>query len=160
MLCCQWGFPGKNTGCCSMFSPVRLFVTPWTAACQAPLSFTISLTLLKHMSIESGMLSNHHVLCCPRLLLPSVFPSLRVFFSQLSTSGGQNLGVSASASDIPMDIQDWFLLGLTGLILQSKGLSRDYPTSQFKSINSSTLTLLYGPTITSLHDCWKNHSFA
>ena len=80
--CCQWGFPGKITGCCSMFSPVRLSVTPWTAACQAPLSFTISLILLKHMSVESRMLSNRHVLCCPHLLLPSVFPSISVFFNQ------------------------------------------------------------------------------
>ena len=58
---------------------VRLFVTPWTAACQASLSFTISQTLLKLMSIESVMLSNHVILCCPLLLLPSIFPNIRVF---------------------------------------------------------------------------------
>ena len=60
-------------------SRVLLFVTPWTAACQASLSFTISLSLLKLISIESEMLSNRLILCLPLLLLPSIFPSIRVF---------------------------------------------------------------------------------
>ena len=77
------------------------------------------------MSIESVMPSNHLILCHP-LLLHSILPSLRVFSnSQFITSGGQSIGVSISASVLPMNIQDWFPLGLTGLIsLQSKGLSR------------------------------------
>ena len=100
------------------------FVTPWSVACQASLSFTISQSLLKFMSIESVMLSNHLILCHPLLLLPSNFPNIRVFSkSWLSTSGGQNIGVSASVSVLPMNIQDWYLLGLNPLILMFKGLS-------------------------------------
>ena len=63
---------------------VWLFATPWTATCQAPLSFTVSWSLLRFMSIESVMLSNHLILCCPLLLLPSVFPSIKVFSSGLA----------------------------------------------------------------------------
>ena len=78
---------------------------------------------------------------------PSIFPSIRVFpMSQFFTSGGQSSGVSASASVLPMNIQDWFPLGWTGSIsLQSKRLSESSPTPQFKSINSLALRLLYGP---------------
>ena len=65
-------------------SRVQHFVTPWTAACQAPLSFTISLSFLKSMFIESMMLPNHFILCRPLLLLPSVFPSIRVFSNELT----------------------------------------------------------------------------
>ena len=67
-----------------MLSHVQLFVTPWTVACQASLSFTISQSLLKLMSIESVMPSNHLILCCPLLFLPSVFPSMRVFSNELA----------------------------------------------------------------------------
>ena len=97
----------------------------------------------------------------PLLLLPSVFPSIRVFsMSQFFTSGGQSLGASTSASVLPMNIQGWFPLGLTGLIsLQSKGLSRSSPASKFESINSLVLSLIYGPILTPIHDYWKNHSF-
>ena len=93
---------------------------------QASLSFTISLRLLKLVSIESVMPYNHLILCCPLLLLPSILPGIRVFsMSQLFTSGGQSTGALASASVLPMNIQGWFPLGLTGLIsLQSKGLPR------------------------------------
>ena len=101
-------------------------VTPWTAAHQASLSFTNSQSMLKLMSIESVTPSNHLILCRPLLLLPSILPSTRVFsMSQLFTLGSQSIGASASASVLPMNIQGWFPLGLTGLIsLQSKGLSR------------------------------------
>ena len=82
-------------------------------------------SLLKLMSIESVMPSNHLILCCPLLLLPSIFPSIRVFpMSQFFASSGQSIGAWASASVLPMNIQDWFPLGLTGLILHFKGLSR------------------------------------
>ena len=64
-------------------------------------------------------------------------------------------GVSASASVLPMNIQDWFPLGLTGLIFQSKGLSESSPTPQFRSISSLVLSFLYSPTLISIHDCWK-----
>jgi len=106
-------------------SHVWLFVTPWTAAHQASsLSFTISQSLLKLMSIESVMPSNHVIFCRPLLLLPSIFPSIRSFpVSWLFTSGGQSS--EASASVLPMNVQDWFPLELTGLVsLQFKGLSR------------------------------------
>ena len=106
-------------------SHIWLFATPWTAAWQASLSLTISWSLLKLMSIESMMPSNQLSLCCPPFssCLQS-FPASGSFpVSQLFLSDGQSIGASASASVSPMNIQDWFPLGLTGLIsLQSKGL--------------------------------------
>ena len=127
---------------------------------QVSLAIPNSQSLLKLMSIESVILSNHLILCLPLLLPPSVFPSIRVFFkSQLFTTSGQSIRVSASVSVLPMNVQDWFPLGWTGLIsLQSKELSRVF-TPQFNSINSSVLSFLYSPTLTSIHDHWKNHSF-
>ena len=99
--------------------------TPRTAACQALLSFTISQSLLTFMSIESVMPSNNLILCCPLLLMPQSLPASGSFpMSQLFTWGGQSIGVSASASVLPMNTQDWSPLGWTGWIsLQSKGLS-------------------------------------
>ena len=89
------------------FSCVRLFVTSWIAAHQASLSITNSWSLLKLMSIKLVMPFNHLILCCPLLLLPSNFPSIRSFpMSQLFASGGQNIRVSASTSIFPMNIQD------------------------------------------------------
>ena len=106
-------------------SCVWLFVTPWTAAHQASLSFTISQSLLKLMSFELMIPSNHLILCHSLLFLLSIFPSIRVFPNESATSGGQSIGVSASASVLSMNIQGWFPLGLTGLIsLQPQGLSR------------------------------------
>ena len=88
---------------------VQLFVTPWTAAGQFPLSITNCCSLLKLMSIESMIPSNHLILCRPLLLLPSIFPSIRVFqMSQFFASGGQSIGVSHSASVLPMNIQNRF----------------------------------------------------
>ena len=79
--------------------------------------------------------------------------------SQLFTSGGQSIGVSASASVLPMNTQDWSPLGWTDWIsLQSKGLSRVFSTPEFKSINSSMLSFLYGPILTYKHDYWKRHN--
>ena len=117
---------GRHSAIVESLSHVQLFLAPWTAAHQASLSFTTSQSLFKLMSIESVMPSNHLILCFPLLLLPSVFPSIRSFLGcQLFTSGGQSIGVSASVSVLPMNIQDWFTLGWTSLIsLQSKGLSR------------------------------------
>ena len=104
---------------------VQLFATPLTAAHQASLSITNSRSLLKGMSIESVMPSNHLILCHP-LLLPSIFPSIRVFSSEsILCIRWSKYEVSASASVLPMNIQDWFPLGWTGWIsLWSKGLSR------------------------------------
>ena len=107
-------------------SHVWLFVTPWTVACRASLSFTISWSLLKLPSIESVMSSNHLILCCPLLFLPSIFPITRIFSNESALGIGWPKYWSFSLESIlPMHIQDWFPLGLTGLIsLQSKGLSR------------------------------------
>ena len=141
---------------CSVAQSCLTLCDPMTATCQASLSFTISRSLLKLTPIMLVMPSNHLILCRPLLLLPSIFPSV----SQLFTSGGQSTGASASASVLPMNIQDWFPVGLTGWIsLQSKDSWESSPIPQFKSNNSSVLSLLYGPTLTSIHDYWKNHSF-
>ena len=107
-------------------SRVRLFATPWIAACQASLSITNSWSLLKHMSIKSVMPSSHLILCHPLLLLPPISQASGSFpMSQLFTWGGQSIEVSASTSVLPLNTQDWFPLGWTGWIsLQSKGLSR------------------------------------
>ena len=109
-----------------MFSHVQLFVTPWTVAHQASLSFTVSWSLLRLMSIELVMLFNQIILCQPFSFCLQSFPASRYFLrNQLITSDGQNIGVSASASILPMNILDFFPLGWIGLIsLQSKGLSR------------------------------------
>ena len=86
---------------------VRLFVTPWTAACQASLSLTNSQNLLKLMSIESVMPSNHLILCYPVLLLPSIFPASGSFpRSQFLLLSGQSTGTWTSAPVLPMNIQD------------------------------------------------------
>ena len=111
-----------------LLSHVLLLATPWIAAHQASLSITNSWSLLILMSIESVMPSNHLILCRPLLLPPSIFPSLASGsfpMSHFFASGGQSIGVSASASVLPMNIQEiWFPLGWTGWIsLQSKGLS-------------------------------------
>ena len=80
--------------------------------------------------------------------------------NELFASGCQNIGASASALVLPMNIQDWYSLGLTGLIsLLSKDFQESYPTPQFKTIKSLVLSLFNGPTFTSIHDYWKNHSF-
>ena len=134
---------------------VQLFATSWTAACQASLSFTISWSLLKLMSIELVMPSSHLILCCPLFILPSIFPASGSFqMSQFFASGGQSIGASVSASVLPMNIQGWFPLGLTGWIFV-QGIQESSPVPQFKSINSLSLSFLYSPTLTSIHDYWK-----
>ena len=102
---------------------------------------------------------DHLIVCRPFLLLPSIFPRIVVFpMSWLFVSGGQSIG--ASALVLPMNIQGWFPLGLTGLISSLSGDSQEFfPTPQFKSINSSVISLLYHPTFTSKQDYWKNHRF-
>ena len=121
--------------CCSVAQLCPTFAARWNAACQASLFFTICWSLLKFMSIESVMPSNHLILCRPLLLLPSIFPSIREWVDS-SSSGGQSIRASTSASILPMNIQDWFPLGSTCLIsLQSKGISKSSPASQFNSIS-------------------------
>ena len=90
---------------------------------------------------------------------PATNPSQPQGLFQLFTWGGQRIGVSASASVLPMNTQDWSPLGWTGGIsLQSKGLSRVFSNTTVQSINFSALNILHSPTLTSTHDHWKNHS--
>ena len=142
-------------------SRVRLFATPWTAASQASLSFSNSQSLLKIMSIKLVMPLSHLVLCHQFLLQPSNFPSIRSFpMSWFFTSCGQSIGASSAASVPPMDIQNWFPLGLTDLIsLQSKGLSRVFFNTTIQRHQFFGTQPLYGLTLTSTCDYWKNHGF-
>ena len=145
----------------SRFSSVRFFATLWTAACQASLSFPISWSLLKLMSIESVIPSNHLILSCPYSSCPPSFPASGSFSgSWLFTPGGQSTGASVSAPVLQMSIQGWFPLGFTGLIsFLSKGLSRAFSNITVQNINSLAVSLPYGTTLTSIHDYRKNHSF-
>ena len=123
----------KNILCLSvlvqLLSCVQLFVTPWTAACQASLSITNSQSLLKLISILSVMPSNHLTLCCPLLLPPLIPPSIRVFSNE-STLRMRWPKYWSFSSVLPMNTQDWSPLGWTGWIsLQSKGLSRVFPNT-------------------------------
>ena len=127
-------------------------------ACQAPLSSTVSWSLLRFISIELVMLLNHLILCCPLLLLPSILPIVRIFSNESAIHiRWPSIGTPALAWVLPMNIQHWFPLGLAGLIsLQSKGLSRVFSNTTFH-ISSSVLNLLYG--LTTVHDYWKKHCF-
>ena len=138
-------------------SRVRLFATPWTAAHQAFLSITNSQSLLKLMSIALVMPYKHLTLCRPLLLLPSIFPSIRVFSSEsvLCIRWPKYWSFSFSISP-SSEYSGLISLGWIGWIsLQSKGLSRVSPTPQFQSIDFSVLSFLYGPALTSIHDYWK-----
>ena len=139
---------------------VRLFATPWTAACQTFLSIT-----------NSWSPPNPCALCCwchPAISFsvvrfsscPQSFPGSGSFqMSQLSTSGGQSIGVSASTSVLQWTPRtDLLWDGLVGSPCSPRDSQESSPTPQFKSINSSVLSLLYSPTLTSIHDHWKNHS--
>ena len=129
-------------------------MTPWTAAHQASPLFTISRSLLKLMSIESVMLSNHLILCRPLLLLPSIFPSIRVFSDELvfhiRWPKYWNFCFSISPSNEYSGLIS-FRIDLLDL-LAVQGTLESSPTPQFKSINSLMLSLLDGPTLTSIHD--------
>ena len=112
-------------------SHVWLFENPWTVTCLASLSFANPQSLLKLVSIETVMPSNHLILCCPLLLLSSIFPASGSFpMSQFFAKGGQSIWASASATVHPMNIQDWFPLVWTSLIsLQFKRLSRVFSST-------------------------------
>ena len=150
--------PCINFSSVQPLSRVWLFATPWTAAHQASLSITNSRSLLKLMSIESVMPSNHLILCCPLLLLPSIFSSFRVFSNESALrirwpkywSFSFNISPSNEYSGLISLRMDW--LGLFAV----QGTLKSSPTTQF---NSSTLSFLYSPTLTSIHDHWKNHNF-
>ena len=142
-----------------LLSHVWLFLTPWTAACQASC-----------LSPTPGACWNSYPPSqwCHPIISSSLIPfysSLQFFptsgsfpVNQFFASSGQSIG--ASASILPINIQDWFPLGLTGLIsLQSKDSQESPPIPQLKNMNSSVFSLICGPTLTSIHDYWKNHSF-
>ena len=142
-------------------SRFRLFVTPWTAARQASQSIANSRSLFKLISMESVIPSNHLILRRPLLLPPSIFPSIKVFSNESVLcirwpkywSFSFNISPSNEHSGLISFRIDWFdLLAVQGTLESS-------PTPQFKSINCLALSFLYGPTLTSIHDYWKNHSF-
>ena len=144
-----------------LLSHVQLFATPWTAACQASLSITYSWSLIKLISIESVIPSNHLILCCPLLLLPLIFPSINIFSNESALrirwpkywSFSFNISPSNEYSGLISFRMHWFdLLAVLGTL---KRLLQHHSS---KSINSSALSLLHSPTLTSIRDYWKNHS--
>ena len=141
-------------------SHVQFFATPWTAACQASLSSTVSQSLLKLMSTESVMLSNHLILCCPLLLLPSIFPSIRVLSNEsvLCIRWPKYWSFSISPSNeysglISFRIDCFDLLAIQGTL---KSLFQPHNSRAPVLWHSA---LFYGLTLTSICDYWKNHSF-
>ena len=144
----------------SLLSHVWLFATPWTAARQPSPSIINSQSLLKLMSIESVMPSNHLILCRPLLLLPSVFPRIRVCSNESALhirwpkywSFSFNISPSNEHSGLISFRMDWLDL------LAVQGTLKSFPTPQVKSINSLAFSFLYSPILTSIHDHWKNHS--
>ena len=140
-------------------SHVWLFVTPWTAARQASLSITNSWSLLKLMSIESMIPYNHLILCRPLLLPPSIFPSIRVFSNEsvlcIRWPKYWIFSFNKSPSNEYSGLIS-FKNGLVGSPCYPRDSQESSPTPQFKSINSSVLSLLHSPTLTSIHDYWKN----
>ena len=144
-----------------MLSCVQFLSTPWTVACQASLSITNSGGLLKLMAIESVMPYHHLILCCSILLPTSIIPSIRSFSKEsVLHIRGRSIGVSASASALPMNIRDRFPLGLTGLnFLQSKGLSRVFSNTTVQKHQFFGPQLSFSPTLTSIHNYCKNYSF-
>ena len=141
-------------------SRVRLFATPWIAACQASLSITNSRSSLRLTFIDSVMPSNHLILCRPLFLLPPIPPSIRVFSNESTLHMRRpKTGVSALASFFPKNTHGWSPLEWVVGSPCSPGDSQESsPTPQFKSMNYSVLSFLHSPTLTSIHDHWKNHS--
>ena len=133
-------------------------VTQWTTAHQVSLPFIIFQSLLKLMSTELVLTSNHLALCYLLLFLTSKFPGIRGFSNKPC---GHSIGASVSASVLPMNIQGWFPLGLTGLVsLHPRDSQESSPMPQFKGINSSVSRFFFFncPDLTSVHDYWKKQS--
>ena len=162
----NWKLEDRDTLCVNhvvgvqSISCVWLFETPWTVAHQALLSSTISQSFLRIISIQSVMLSNRLKLCHPLLLLPSIFPSIRVFFQWVDSSHQVakvlelhlRLHHQSFQWIFKVDfLQDW--------LIWSPCCPRDSqespPAPLFKSINSLVLSLRYDPTLISIHDYWK-----
>jgi len=151
---------GHQFSSVQLLSRVRLFLTPWIAACQASLSITNSQSSLRLTSIESVMPSSHLRLWHPLLLLPPIPPSIRVFSNESTPRMRWPKYWSFSFSIIPSkEIRtDLLQNGLVGSPCSPRDSQESSPTPQFKSINSSVLSLLHSPTLMSIHDHWKNHS--
>ena len=145
----------------SSINRVRFFVTPWTAAPQASLSITNSGSLLKLMSIELVMPSNHFILCHPLLFPPSIFPSIRVFTNEsvfrISWPRYWSFSFSISTSNEYSGLISFMIDWLN--LCSPRDPQESSPKPQFKSINSLAFCFLYSPTLTSIHDCWKNYGF-
>ena len=140
---------------------VQIFVTPWSAAHQASRSITNSWSLLKLMFVQSVMPSSHLILCRPRLLLPSIFPSIRVFSNEpvlIRWPKYWSFSFSICPSNEHPGLisfrMDWFDL------LAMQGTLKSSPAPQFKRINALVLSFVYSQTLTSIHDHWKNPNFA
>ena len=141
-------------------SRVRLFATPLNAACQASLSINNSRSSLRLTSIESVMPSNRLILCRPLLLLPPILPSIRVFSNELTLRVRWPKYWSFSFSIIlSKEIPGLISFRMDWLDLLARNSQESSPTPQFKSINCLALSYLYSPTLTSIHDYRKNHSF-
>ena len=156
-----WSVMWKFFSSVQSLSPVWLFAIPWTAVHQASLSINNSWSLFKFMSIESVMPSNHLILCW-LLLLPSIIPSIRIFSKELALHirGPKNLSFSFSNSPFNEYIgMISFRIDCLDLLAVQGTLKSLLPTPQFKSMNSLGLSFLYSPTLTFIHDYWKNHSF-
>ena len=142
---------------------VRLFVTSWIAARQASLSFTNSRSSLRLTSIESVMPSSHLILCHPLLLLPPIPPSIRVFSNESTLHMKRPKYWSFSFSIIPSKENPGLIsfrmdFRMVGSPCSPRDSQESSPTPQFNSINSLALSFLHSPTLTSIHDYWKNHS--
>ena len=138
----------------------RLFATPWIAACQTSLSITNSRSSVKLTSVELVMPYSHLILCRPLLLLPSIPPSIRVFSNEstLCMRWPKYWSFSFSTCLQRNPRADLLQNGLVGSPCSPRDSQNSSLTPQFKSINSSALSFLYSPTLTSIHDHWKNHS--
>ena len=154
--------PSFRTVVVQSLTGVQLFVTPWSAECQASLSFTISQRLLKFLSIELVMPSNHLILCHPLLFLSSIFPSTRGFSSELTLyirwpeywSFSFSISPSKEYSGLISFRTDWFDL----LAVQPRDSLNSSPAPQFESINSSVLSLLMVQLSHPYMTTGKNHS--
>ena len=142
------------------FSSVAQSCNPMSHSSQASLSITNSWSLPKLMSIELVMPFNHLSLCRPLLLLPSIFPCIRIFSKELALCIRWPKYWSFSFSISPSNEHSGLIsLGWTGWTsLKSKGLSRVFSNTTVQKHHSSVLSFLYSPTLTSIHDYWKNHS--
>ena len=143
-----------------LLSCVQLFATSWTAASQASLPVINSWSLLKLMSIESVMTSNHLIHYCLLLLLFSIFPNIRVIYNELVLHIRWPKFCSFNFSINPSNEYSGLIFRMDLLdLLAVQGLSRVFCNTQCKSIGSSVLSFLDSPILTTIHDYWKNHSF-